>query len=139
MLEELDALGMACDAAKVAVVAEALERGETCDGAAALSPVGWVRAHAPSTLAGGARQLVDLAVAFGKPANRPVADAVAGGRIPLRSAAVVVAELDRMRPRLAEGAEPHVLTGLVDMARAGRAARVPPAATGAAGPVRAGR
>src|SRR5688500_8687866 len=116
VLEELDALEMACAAAKVAVVAEALGRGETSDGAAALTPVGWVRAHAPSTLAGGARLLVDLAAAFGKPANAPVAHAVRAGRIPVRSAAVVVTELDRLRPRLADGAEPHVLAGLVDIA-----------------------
>jgi hypothetical protein len=37
--------------------------------------------------------------------------------LPLRSAAVVVAEADRLRPRLAEGAEPHVLAGLIDVAR----------------------
>jgi hypothetical protein len=34
----------------------------------------------------------------------------------LRSAGVVVTELDRLRPRLAEGAEPHVLAALVEMA-----------------------
>jgi len=97
-------------------VAQALDRGETSDGAAALTPVGWVRAHAPSTLAGGARLLVDLAAAFAKPANAAVATAVNTHRIPLRSAAVVVTELDRLRPRLAEGAEPHVLAALVEMA-----------------------
>ena len=38
------------------------------------------------------------------------------GRLPVRSAAVVVAEADRLRPLLADGAEPHVLEGLIDMA-----------------------
>jgi Domain of unknown function (DUF222) len=116
VLEELDALSLACDAAKVAVVAEALARGETSDGAAALSPVGWVRAHAPSTVAGGARLLVDLAAAFGKPVNAPVAQAVASGRVGLRSASVVLAEVERLRPRLVDGAEPAVVEGLLTLA-----------------------
>lgn len=121
VLEELDALGMACDAAKVAVVGEALDRGETSDGAAALTPVGWVRVHAPSTLAGGAKALVDLAAAFAKPANTHpgtvlVQEAVRSGRVPLRSAGVVLTELDRLRPCLVEGAEPAVVEGLLTLA-----------------------
>jgi hypothetical protein len=39
VLGELDALEVACAAAKVAVVGEAVQRGETTGGAAALSPV----------------------------------------------------------------------------------------------------
>ena len=116
LLGEVDRLGLACDAARVAVVGEALERGETTDGAAALSATQWVQRYAPSTRAGGAVQLVALAHAFGKAANAPVREAVACGRLPVRSAAVVVAEAERLRPLLAEGAEPHVVAGLVAMA-----------------------
>lgn len=116
LLTEVDALGSSCDAARVAVVGEALERGETSDGALALTPVQWVRSHAPSTRSGGAGQLVTVAQAFGKAVNAPVKAAVQSGRIPVRSAAVVVAEADRLRPCLAEGAEPHVLEGLIHMA-----------------------
>ena len=116
LLSEVDALGAACEAAKVAVTAEAMDRGETGDGAAALTVTQWVRAHAPSTRAGGAGQVVALALAFGKPVNAAVQTAVASGRLPVRSAAVVVAEADRLRPVLAEGAEPHVLAGLIEMA-----------------------
>jgi Domain of unknown function (DUF222)/HNH endonuclease len=116
VLEELDALEMACAAAKVAVVGEAVGRGETGSGQSALTVLQWVRAHAPSTAAGGARALVDLAAAFAKPANAPVSDAVRSGRIGLRSATVVLAELERMRPRLVAGAEPAVVQGLLTLA-----------------------
>ena len=116
LLGELDGLGTACDAGRVAVVREALDRGETSGGSAATTATQWVRHHAPSTRAGGAGQLVALAQAFGKAVNAPVKDALEAGRLPARSAAAVVAEADKLRPLLAEGAEPHVLEGLVSMA-----------------------
>ena len=79
--------GAACDAARVAVVGEAMDRGETSGGPAAMTTVQWVRHHAPSTKAGGAAQVVAVAQAFGKTLNapvkhavtRPVAGAVGGG------------------------------------------------------------
>ncbi|NNM45388.1 hypothetical protein [Knoellia koreensis] len=94
LLEEVDALGAACEAAKAVVVAEAIER-ETTDGAAALTLTQWVLEHAPSTRAGGARPVVEVAQAFAKPANAPVRDAVLAGVLPVRSAASVVSEADR--------------------------------------------
>lgn len=116
LLGELDALAGACDAGKVAVISEAEARGETTGGLHATTTVGWVRHWAPSTRSGGAGQLVTVAQAFAKAANAPVREAVDSGRLPVRSAAVVVAEADRLRPLLAEGAEPHVLEGLIGMA-----------------------
>jgi hypothetical protein len=116
LLGEVDALGAACDAARVAVTREAMDRGETSGGAAAMSVTQWVRHHAPSTLAGGAGTVVAVATAFGKVANAPVRAALESGRIPVRSAASVISEADKLRPLLAEGAEPHVLEGLISMA-----------------------
>jgi hypothetical protein len=116
LLEEVDALSAACEAAKVAIVAEAMDRGETSDGAAARTVTQWVREHAPTSRAGGARQVVEVAQAFAKPANAPVREAVETGRLPVRSAAVVVAEAERLRPLLADGADPHVVEGLIAMA-----------------------
>ena len=46
---------------------------------------------------------VAVAQAFAKAANGPVKEAVDSGRLPVRSAAVVVAEADRLRPLLADG------------------------------------
>ncbi|QGN57042.1 DUF222 domain-containing protein [Nostocoides sp. HKS02] len=84
----------------------------------ALSPVGWVMAHAPSTRAGGAGTVVSVAVEFAKAVNAPVVAAVAAGRIPVRAGAAVIAEADKLRPLLADGAEGPVVEGLIDMAAA---------------------
>jgi hypothetical protein len=116
VLAALDSMVVAGEAARVVVTAEAVARGETGAGPQALSPVQWVRAHAPSTRAGGAGNVVALAEAFAVPGNAPVKAAVLSGALPVRSAAVVVAEADRLRPLLAEGAEPAVLDGLITMA-----------------------
>ena len=72
--------------------------------------------------------IVSVATAFGKAVNHPVKEAVESGRLPVKSAAAVVSEADKLRPLLAEGAEPHVLEGLVDHGRAARPVRVPHAA-----------
>ena len=116
LLREVDDLGGACDAARVAVTAEAIARGETSGGPAAMTVTQWVRQHAPTTRAGGAGQVAALAVAFAKPVNAAVKVAVHSGRLPVRSAAAVVVEADKLRPALAPGAEPHVLEGLIAMA-----------------------
>ena len=121
VLSEVDALGQACDAARVAVVGEAVERGATGDGPAAATVTQWVIHHAPSLRSGGARVVVDAVAGFTKAVNAPVRVAVESGRLPVRSATVVMAELDGMRPLLAEGAEPHVLSALVDVAASGGA------------------
>lgn len=116
LLGEVDALGGACDAARVTVTAEAVARGESSGGAASLTTTQWVLHHAPTTRAGGAGQVVALAVAFAKPANAAVKTAVDTGRLPVRSAATVVSEADKLRPLLADGAESAVLDGLIAMA-----------------------
>ncbi len=116
VMGEVDRLVVAGEAARVVVAAEAMARGETGSGALALTPVAWVRRHAPSTVAGGAGQVVALAEAFAVSGNAVVKDAVMSGVLPVRSAAVVVAEAERLRPLLADGAEPAVLDGLVAMA-----------------------
>ena len=90
--------------------------GETGEGSAVMTVTQWVRHHAPSTRAGGAGQLVAVAQAYRKPANAPIVQAIQAGVLPVRSAAVVLAEADRLRPLLVYGAEPHVLAGLITMA-----------------------
>jgi Domain of unknown function (DUF222) len=116
LLGDVDALGVLADALRVAITAEALDRGETSDGPAARTPVGWVAAHAPSTRSGGAGLVVRVAQELTKPVNEPVRSAVATGELPVRAAGVVLAEAERLRPLLADGAEPHVLRGLIDLA-----------------------
>ncbi|MDF2092701.1 hypothetical protein P0Y31_10130, partial [Knoellia sp. 3-2P3] len=90
LLGEVDALVLAGEAGRVAVVREAMERGETSGGPAAMTTVQWVRHHAPSTRAGGAGTIVAVAQAFQKQVNAPVKEAVESGRLPVGSAAAVV-------------------------------------------------
>jgi hypothetical protein len=116
LLGVVDALGGACDHARVAVTAEAMDRGETGGRTAATTTTQWVRHHAPTTRGGGAGQVVALALAFGKPANAAIQAAVESGRLPVRSAAAVVVEADKLRPLLTDGAEPAVLDGLITRA-----------------------
>ena len=114
----VDELVVAGEAARVVVTAEAVGRGETGRGVLALTPVQWVRRYAPSTRAGGSAQVVAVAEAFSVAGNAPVKAAVLSGTLPVRSAAAVVTHADQLRPLLAEGAEPAVVQGLVDMAEA---------------------
>jgi hypothetical protein len=116
VMGEIDGLVVAGEAARVVVTAEAMSRGETGSGALALTPVQWVRRHAPSLKSGGAAPVVAVAEAFAVAGNAPVKDAVLSGVLPTRSAAVVVAEADKLRPLLVDDAEPAVLEGLITMA-----------------------
>ncbi len=116
VMGEIDGLVGAAEAGRVTVTAEVISRGDTGRGPDALTPVQWVRRYAPSTRSGGAGQVVAVAEAFSVSGLSPVKLAVQSGVLPVRSAAVVVAEADRLRPLLSEGAEPAVLDGLIEMA-----------------------
>ena len=136
---EVDGVVVAGEAARVVVTREAMDRGEPGSGALALTPVQWVRRYAPSTAGRGSAQVVAVAEAFSVAGNAPVKAAVLSGALPVRSAAVVVAEADRLRPLLAEGAEPAVLRRAGRHGGGARAAGVPDAAAAPARAVRPGR
>jgi hypothetical protein len=116
VMGSVDAMVVAGESARVAITAEAVRRGETGSGPEALSPVAWVRRHAPSTVAGGAAQVVAVAEALAVPGSAPVKDAVLSGVLPVRSAAVVLSEADKLLPVLVEQARPTVLEGLIRVA-----------------------
>ncbi|HET6694847.1 MAG TPA: hypothetical protein VFG97_11110, partial [Pedococcus sp.] len=82
LLGELDRFVTAGEAGRVAVLGEAMQRGETGSGPGATSPAQWLRRWAPSLRAGGAASVVTLATAFTKPANAPVKEAVDAGELP---------------------------------------------------------
>ena len=94
---EIDGLVVAGEAGRVVVTAEAMARRDRL-GALALTPVQWVRRHAPSTEVGRRGQWWRWPEAFAVAGNAPVKDAVLSGVLPARSAAVVVAEADKLRP-----------------------------------------
>lgn len=120
MLGELDGLVTAAEAARVMVVREAMDRGETGaasgGGPASGTVTQWLRHWAPSLRAGGAGPVVAVATAFGKAVNAPVQAAVSTGVLPVRAAAVVVAEYDRLQPLLGEQAQTPVLKTMIEAA-----------------------
>ncbi|HWS57873.1 MAG TPA: DUF222 domain-containing protein [Actinotalea sp.] len=116
LMGEADRMVAAGEAARVLVLAEAMSRGETGASPLALTPVQWVRRHAPSTRGGGSAQIVAVAKVFSVPGREAVKDAVLSGALPVSSAAVVASEADKLAPLLAEGVEPTVVDGLITMA-----------------------
>jgi len=115
LLGELDRLVVAGEAGRVAVVGEAMARGEVGSGGAQ-TVVQWLTSWAPSLRAGGVGQVVAVATAFGKRVNAPVQEAVDAGSLPVRSAATVVAEFDRLRPILGEHVQAPVMRTLIETA-----------------------
>ena len=96
---------------RVAVTAEALQRGEIADSQCA-GTRGWVAQHAPS-LSMGAGQVAKVVEQTGSPALAPVREAVIAGRLPVPVALVVLSEFDKLRRRIVPEAETLVLDGLI--------------------------
>lgn len=119
LLRQIDALARAAEAGRVAVVQEALQRGEANTSAAG-PPRAWVEHWAPSFHAGGAGRLVDVARELLKNVHTPLRASVLGGRCSATSAAVVIKEIDRLHHRLLPDAVPTVLAALVHLAETGR-------------------
>ncbi len=129
VLREIDDLGRLVDAARVAVVDEAMSRGEMCsytgphpDGdetidavTAGLAGVGWVREWAPTLKAGGAVGLVRLSEGIRSQERRPLREAVLTGRVGVGNATVCVREMDRLVPRLCPEAVPAVWDALIQL------------------------
>src|SRR3954454_23314352 len=102
LFAELDQLKTRVEAAQVAVLDQALSRGEVRASDAA-SSAGWVRQWGKSYRAGGAAALVRMAVAVAKPDNGLLAEAVLGARVPVFNAAVALTEMQALLPRLTPG------------------------------------
>src|SRR6478609_7502150 len=115
MFAELDELERLVGAVKVGLLDQGLSRGDVKASDAA-SPAGWVRQWAPSYAAGGAAALVRVTEAVAKPCNGLLAEAVLSGRVPVRNAAVALAEMDKLRPRLTPECHGTVLGGFVALA-----------------------
>ena len=115
MFAELDEIERLVGALKVGVLDQGLSRGDVRASDAA-SPAGWVRQWGPSYAAGGAAALVRVTEAIAQPRNRLLREAVLAARVPVRNAAVAVAEMDRLRPRLTPECHGTVLAGFVALA-----------------------
>jgi len=114
LFRQLDDLGRAVEAARVAVLAEAIERGETTT-TMARAHTGWIVEWAPSLRAGGG-QLLAVTRAATQQRHAQLREALLSGRVPVRAAAVCVEEMDRIRHRLTPEAVPSMWQALLSLA-----------------------
>jgi hypothetical protein len=112
---ELDDLSRQVEANRVAILAEALSRGVVAQSDSP-SVTSWVIQWAPSLRSGGAAQLVSVAQASRLVRNAALTAAVLGGRVGVRNAAVVLAEMEKLRPRLCDEALEAVWEGFIQIA-----------------------
>ena len=118
LMSQLDELAVRVGAAQVEVLREAVDRGAAGPGRSGAHA--WLLDHSPSLRAGGSARVVRLAETAHDARYAALVAAVREARVPLVTAAVVVEELERLSPRLAQGAEGPVLDGLIDVASWGR-------------------
>ncbi len=112
---DIDDLARQVEAARVALLGEALSRGVVA-GSDAPSAAAWVIQWAPSFHAGGAAQLVTVTHATRAVRNVGLAAAVLGARVGVRNAAVALVEMDKLRPRLTDEAVEAVWEGFLQIA-----------------------
>jgi hypothetical protein len=112
---EVDDMIRLGEAARVAILAEALGRGVVAESDCP-SATSWVIRWAPSFRSGGAAQLVAVAQATRAVRNAGLAAAVLGARVGVRNAAVALAEMDKLRPRLRDEALEAVWEGFITIA-----------------------
>ena len=112
---DVDDLARQVEAARVALLGEALSRGVVA-GSDAPSAAAWVIQWAPSFHAGGAAQLVTVTHATRAVRNVGLAAAVLGARVGVCNAAVALVEMDKLRPRLTDEAVEAVWEGFLQIA-----------------------
>ena len=112
---QVDDLSRQVEAARVAILAEALARGVVA-GSERPSVTSWVIQWAPSYRAGGAAPLVAVAQATRVVRNAALAAAVLGARIGVINASVALSEMDKLRLRLHDQALEAVWEGFLQIA-----------------------
>lgn len=115
LFRRIDDLGRRVESARVAVLGEAMGRGETTSGVAR-PHVGWVLKWAPSLRAGGAGRLVEVTRVSREERHAQIREALLDGRVGVANAAVCVIEMDRLRHRLRPEVVPTVWEGLLALA-----------------------
>jgi hypothetical protein len=112
---DVDDLSRRVEAARVTILVEALSRGVVAESDCP-SATAWVIDWAPSFRAGGAAQLVTVTHATRAVRNIGLAAAVLGARVGVRNAAVALAEMNKLRPRLRDEAVEVVWAGFLAIA-----------------------
>jgi hypothetical protein len=113
--QDVEDLSRQVEAARVAILGDALSRGVVA-GLDCATAAAWVVQWAPSFQAGGASQLVTVTNATRAVRNVGLAAAVLGARIGVRNAAVALVEMDKLRPRLRDEAVESVWQGFLHIA-----------------------
>ncbi|GAB3440822.1 hypothetical protein GCM10027517_15900 [Phycicoccus ginsengisoli] len=101
----------------MAVLAEAVDRGEAAGGTAGAQR--WLREHAPSLRAGGSAPVVAVVEHTRLPRYTLLKEAVLEARVPVAHAACVVEEYERIGHRLHPAAQGPVMETLVGVAEEG--------------------
>ena len=115
LMTELDQVVALAGAGRVAVTAEAVQRGEVA-GSQCAGTAAWVGpACAVAGRRSGGRAADQCVEQLARPILAPVKDAVPAGELSVPVALVVVSEFDKLRGRIIAEAEPLVLAGLVDI------------------------
>jgi len=103
LFRQVDDLRRQVEAAQVITLSEALGRGVVAESDCPTATA-WVIEWAPSFRSGGAAQLVTVTHATRAVRNAALAAAVLGARVGVRNAAVALAEMDKLKPRLGDAA-----------------------------------
>ena len=117
LMSLVDRLGERAGAARVAVLGEAVERGEA--GPAGAGAHTWLRERAPSFRAGGSAQVVRVVHAVRDERYAALRDSVLAARTPVGNAACVVEEFERLRHRLHPEGQGPALECMTSLAETG--------------------
>ena len=117
LLTLVDGLAGRAAAGRVAVVSEAVDRGEAAGGTPGAQR--WLREHAPSLRAGGSAQVVRVVEHTRLPRYAALRAAVLEARVPVANAACVVEEFERVGHRLHPWAQEPAMDLLVTLAEEG--------------------
>lgn len=117
LMSLVDSLGERVGGARVAVLGEAVERGETGKGTAGAHA--WLLQWAASYRSGGSAQLVRVVDATREERYAQLRQAMLAARVPVANAACVVEEFERLRHRLHPDAQEPALDCLVSLAEEG--------------------
>ncbi len=124
VFREVDDLIRLGEAARVAILGEAVDRGETSTGAVSMGSVsmgsagvGWVCEHAPTLAAnGGAARLFRVVTDTMTADTKPLRAALVDGRVQVSNAAVCLNEMARLHPQLMPAAVPAVWDAYLTLA-----------------------
>ncbi len=121
VLGEIGELALLADAAEVAVVAEAVSRGEPAGGQCPMTSWGWVRLASRRYQCGtGISRVLDAAAAVRHPATRSgIGAAILEARVPVPAGAVALSEMARIHGRLVPDAVDAVWAGFIEVAATG--------------------